>query len=574
MATDDFLFQDEEAESSTVRDKAWKVLIVDDDHGVHDVTRLALRNLLVKDRPLSFTSVYSAKEARELLERDDSFAVALVDVVMETENAGLELTQYIRQELLNPYLRIIIRTGQSGLAPEKYVIDHYDINDYKEKTELNSDKLYGSVKIAIHNYADIAEEKAEREALYKEIVHHPLTKLHNRHKLHDDLKVVHNATLILLNVDRFSHVNDLYGYEQGNYIIEEIAHILNLLEAKDNRLYHIGIDEFVLLRQNSSPQETDEIVSIIEKKFQNSSFNNKGIDFNISFTIGVVENERENLLNKADLAVKEARLISSNRVQRYHKEMKIQRKIENNSKWYKEIKYALQEDRMVPFFQPIYNNNTKKIEKYECLVRMIKDDEIILPLSFLQVAEDTGLLSQITRTMLEKSAETFEHNTFPFSINITIHDLQDANFSSYVKTVLSTFNIEPQRLILEILENNSLDSIPNSRNNISSLQELGCLIALDDFGAQCQNFANILNLKLDSIKIDGYFIKNLKDDMSRKMVDSMVYFANNVGIDLVAEFVCDKEIFDIVNELGIKYSQGYYISQPQASLHKMENPLQ
>lgn len=573
VAADDFLFQDEETDSVTVIAKPWKILIVDDDLGVHDITKLALKNLIIKDRPLSFTSVYSAKEARELLEHDDSFAVALIDVVMETANAGLELTEYVRQELLNPHLRIIIRTGQSGQAPEKYVIDHYDINDYKDKTELNADKLYGSVKIAINNYADISEVTVEKEALYKEIIHHPLTKLHNRHKLHEDLEYIKNASMILLNVDRFSHINDLYGYEQGNYIIEEISRILSLLEAKNNKLYHIGIDEFVLLRQHSSPDEIDEIVSLIEKKFLNSSFTRNEIDFNITFTIGIVENEEENLFNKADLAIKEARLISSNRVQRYHKNMKVKRDIENNVKWFKEIKYALQEDRIVPYFQPIYNNRTNRIEKYECLVRMLKDEEVISPFSFLNVAEETGLLSQITRTMLEKSAEVFEHNDFSFSVNITTHDLQDANFSNYVQTVLKTFNIKPQRLILEVLENNSLDSIPSSRNNIAQLQALGCSIALDDFGAQCQNFANILDLQLNSIKIDGYFIKNLKDEMSRKMVDSIVYFANNVGIDLVAEFVCDEEIYAIVNELGIKYSQGYYISEPRPTLNEHEDPL-
>jgi EAL domain-containing protein (putative c-di-GMP-specific phosphodiesterase class I) len=139
--------------------------------------------------------------------------------------------------------------------------------------------------------------------------------------------------------------------------------------------------------------------------------------------------------------------------------------------------------------------------------------------------------------------------------------------------VLEEHHIQPSRLILEILENNSLDAIPSSRDNIAQLTKLGCSIALDDFGAQCQNFANILNLPLNSIKIDGYFIKNLKDEMSRKMVDSMVYFANNVGIDLVAEFVCDKEIYEIVNELGIKYSQGYYISEPQPSLLSQEEDL-
>lgn len=573
MNEDSFLFSRDTAPSELSK-KPWKVLIVDDDHGVHDITKLALRNLIVHDRPLSFTSVYSAKEAKELLEHDHSFAVALVDVVMETSHAGLELTEYICQELLNPYLRIIIRTGQSGQAPEKYVIDNYDINDYKDKTELNADKLYSSVKIAINNYADISEANIEKEALYKEIVHHPLTKLPNRHKLHDDLEEVQgNYTLILLNVDRFSHINDLFGYKQGNYVIEEIAHTLELLEARNNVLYHVGVDEFALLRKNTTAEETDAVVALIQKKFLNANFSHDELDFNITFTIGIVENELTDPINKADMAIKEARSISSNRIQRYHKEMKVQRDIHNNLKWFKEIKHALQEDRIVPYFQPIYNNRTCKIEKYECLVRLLKDDDVISPATFLTVAQETGLLTQITKTMLRKSAQVFASNDLTFSINITHHDLQDENFASYVESTLQTYQIAPQRLIFEILENNSLDAIPSSRQNITRLRQIGCSIALDDFGAQCQNFANILDLHLNTIKIDGSFIRNLRDDMSHKMVDSMVYFANNVGIDLVAEFVCDEEIFELVTALGIKYSQGYYISQPQPHLHHAKDPL-
>lgn len=573
MAIEDFLIDEEKSTTISPTLSPWKILIVDDDIGVHDVTRLALKNLQVDNREIAFTSVFSAKEARELLEHDNSFAVAIIDVVMESTHAGLELTEYIRQELLNPHIRIIIRTGQSGQAPEKFVIDNYDINDYKDKTELNADKLYSSVKIAIVNYSDISKINLERENLFKQIVHHPLTNLNNRHKLDSDLTETNNPTIILLNLDRFSHINDLYGYAQGNYIIEEIGRTLKLLEAKQNRLYHIGIDEFLLLRCDSSKEETDNIISLIQKKFLNTNFSRDGIDFNITFTIGVVENEIENLCNKADLAVKEARLISSNRVQRYHKEMKVQRDIQNNLKWFKEIKNALKEDRIVPYFQPIYNNRTKKIEKYECLARMLKGEEVISPYEFIGVAQETGLLSQITRTMIEKSAEVFSENELDFSVNITAHDLQDPNFSNYVKVILNGYQIEPKRLILEILENNSLDSIPNSRNSIAQLRELGCAISLDDFGAQSQNFSNVLNLQLNSIKIDGHFIKNLKDEMSWKMVDTIVYFAKNIDVDLVAEYVCDEEIFDIVNALGIKYSQGYHISEPLPYLSKKENPL-
>jgi len=570
---EDFLFADETVPENTPIQTPWKVLIVDDDPGVHDITILALKNLRVQNRPTSFTSVYSAKEARELLEHDQSFAVALIDVVMETTHAGLELTQHIRKELLNPYLRIIIRTGQSGKAPEKFVIDNYDINDYKDKTELNADKLYSSVKIAIDSYSEIIDFNNQKEDLYKTVIRNPLTNLHNRHKLQTDIQDMNDATIILFNLDRFSHINDLYGYEQGNYIIEEVGRALQLLEDEENRLYHIGIDEFIILRQDSSEAQTDALVSKIIKKFQNSSFTHDDIDFNITFTVGIVENEKEFLCNKADLAIKEARLISPNRIQRFHNNMKIQKNIENNLLWFKEIKNALKQERIVPYFQPIYNNRTSKIEKYECLVRLLKEDEVISPFMFLEVAEATGLLTQITKVMLEKSAKVFAKNDFTFSINITKHDLQDETFSQYVASVLEKNNIKAERLVLEILENNSLESIPNSKDNLTRLHNLGCKIALDDFGAQCQNFANMLDLQMDFIKIDGHFIKNLKEEIPRNMVDSMVYFANKMGIDLVAEFVCDEEIFNIVNEFDIKYSQGYYLSEPKPYLCEKEDPL-
>ena len=573
MAPDEYLFKSPETPSDTIAKKAWKILIVDDDHSIHDVTKLVLKNMMVNDRALSFTSVYSAEEAKELLAHDSSFVVALIDVVMETSNAGLELTQYIRQELLNPDIRLIIRTGQSGLAPVTHVIDNYDINDYKEKTELTSEKLYSAIKLAIMNFNEIQNSKIEKEDLYKQVLSNPLTHLNNRHKLDLDLLDSKDITLILLNIDRFSHINDLYGYEQGNHIIKEIANSLNLLQSTGSKLYHIGIDEFLLVRKFSSVEETDKVVSLIQERCQNNHFTYEDIDFNITLTIGIVENEDKNLLNKANLAVKEARLISPNRIQRYNSDMKVVHNIEKNLTWFKKIKHALNEDRMVPYFQAIYNNHTKKIEKYECLVRMIEDEKVISPFHFLEVAQETGLLSKITYMMLEKSALVFSQNSYQFSINITAHDLQDENFSSFVQEVLQKHNIDPSRLILEILENNSLDNIEHSRENISTLQKIGCRISLDDFGAECQNFSNILNLNLDTIKIDGFFIKNLKDEMSYKMVDSIVYFAKNVGIDLVAEFVCDKEIFDLVNQFGIKYSQGYYISEPQASLCDKEDPL-
>ncbi|GAB2993492.1 DUF3369 domain-containing protein [Psychrosphaera aestuarii] len=133
----------------------WKVLIVDDEPSIHTVTKLALQSFSFADKPLNFYNAYSASEARSILEIETNIAVILLDVVMETDNAGLELVDYIRNDLDNHDVRIILRTGQPGQAPEYEVIKKYDINDYKEKTELTNQKLNTVIYAALRSYRDI-----------------------------------------------------------------------------------------------------------------------------------------------------------------------------------------------------------------------------------------------------------------------------------------------------------------------------------------------------------------------------------------------------------------------------------
>ena len=563
MSSDSILFANETNANDSSNLPPWPILIVDDDEGTHDITKLALRNFLYEGRPLAFTSVYSAQEAREALHQNDEFTVILLDVVMETENAGLELTKFIRQELLNPYTRIIIRTGQSGQAPEKHVVEHYDINDYKDKTELNADRLNSAMRLAIAQYSQLCSLVKEKNALYEDIALNPITGLNNRFKLNELLQVdSKNKTMILFNIDDFSHINDMYGFEQGNYILKEVSYILKGLENDNRKLFHISSDEFALLISHPTTAEALHIVNVVQNKMLHTSFTHNDLDINISFSIAIVENEEHNILNKADLAIREARTVSKNRLQIYHENMYVTQQISNNIKWFREIKSAIHNDRLVPYFQPIYNNTTQRIEKYECLVRLLKDNEVISPFEFLKVAENTGLLTSITKIMLRKSAAVFSQTHYDFSINISPQDLHNEQFPNIVKDIIDEFSLDPKRIIFEILEDNTLSAMDNSLNILHELQKLGCKIALDDFGARCQNFSNLMNLRLDTIKIDGYFIKTLHEEKSRKMVESMVYFAKNAGYKLVAEYVFNKETQALVEELGIAYSQGYSIGKP------------
>jgi len=132
------MFADESCKDLPVTQGLWKVLIVDDEEEVHHVTKLVLSDFIFNNRKLEFLSAYSEAEARNLLNRHNDVAVVLLDVVMERDDSGLKLVRYIREELKNHLVRIILRTGQPGRAPESNVILEYDINDYKEKTELTA----------------------------------------------------------------------------------------------------------------------------------------------------------------------------------------------------------------------------------------------------------------------------------------------------------------------------------------------------------------------------------------------------------------------------------------------------
>ncbi|WP_448213445.1 response regulator [Colwellia sp. MEBiC06753] len=178
-----FIFKDEAPEEVSTKkpeQKYWRILVVDDDESVHQVTKLVLADAEIEHRKLELVSVYSSQEAQALLKKDNSFAMAFIDVVMETDHAGLELVQWIRNELKNQAIRLVLRTGQAGTAPEAKVIKEFDINDYKEKTDFTSGKMVTTVYAGIRAYRDIMTIQRSLDAFKKLIA-----------ATHDLLKVKH-----------------------------------------------------------------------------------------------------------------------------------------------------------------------------------------------------------------------------------------------------------------------------------------------------------------------------------------------------------------------------------------------
>jgi response regulator RpfG family c-di-GMP phosphodiesterase len=169
LFNDDPLFSGGDEPSLSSSDKTWKVLIVDDEPDVHKVTRMVLHNFVFDGLKLELISAYSGQEAKDIMASRDDIALAMLDVVMEDDHAGLEVAHYIREELKNRYTRLVLRTGQPGQAPENEVIRNYDINDYKDKTELTTTKLNTLLYATLRSYRDICTLNENRKGLEKVI---------------------------------------------------------------------------------------------------------------------------------------------------------------------------------------------------------------------------------------------------------------------------------------------------------------------------------------------------------------------------------------------------------------------
>jgi response regulator RpfG family c-di-GMP phosphodiesterase len=209
--------------STPARAVPWKVLVVDDEPDVRRLTALNLRGFEFAGRPLALIEAASATEAREYLQRQNDIALALIDVVMESDDAGLKLVEYIRKDLKNLMIRLVIRTGQPGIAPERFVIDNFDIDDYKDKTELTAQKLYTTVRGALKSYRDLQTIEWNRIGLSRILAVTP--DLYNLHR--DKLEDYFQGVLMqLIGICRLGHSG----------MISTIDGLVATLDGKDIRI--------------------------------------------------------------------------------------------------------------------------------------------------------------------------------------------------------------------------------------------------------------------------------------------------------------------------------------------------
>jgi c-di-GMP phosphodiesterase len=423
-------------------------------------------------------------------------------------------------------------------------------------------------RISIHN--NIEEINSMQEvfnnmlnSLEYQFYNDSLTYLPNRKRLLETILDTKNAILMILNIDGFQQINGLYGDKIGNDILKNTANILKQNISPNAILYKLHADEYALYYETSfAYEEIDALALHLTHVVENDTFLANDLEIFINITIGVAYGNNF-LLNNADIALKLAKR-KRKKYLIYETSMNIEHEYEQNLKWAKKIKDAIADDRIEPLFQAIVNTQTKEIVKYEALIRLIDENgEYIAPIHFLELAKKNKLYLQLTKIMIEKTFEKFKNSKYQFSINLSVQDILNKSVYETIFEKLKKYNLG-NRVVFEIIESEGIENFKEVLEFIKEVKVFGAKISIDDFGTGYSNFEYLMKLKVDYIKIDASMIKDIDTNVNSQLVtETIVDFANKMGIETIAEFIHSESVYQMAKKMGINYSQGYYFGKPQ-----------
>ncbi|SMD01027.1 EAL domain-containing protein [Sporomusa malonica] len=399
-----------------------------------------------------------------------------------------------------------------------------------------------------------------------------LTALPNRFQLLHDLGQMKNPCLVIINVENFRAINEFYGYQAGDSLIRDVAKkIVELAKPYSYTIYRLAGDEYAVLGDSQGVLLNEWAVSAYEG-IEKTDFEILGQVHHPFVTFGIALTS-DNPLEKAQMALQYARQHNL-RIQVYNDELPIKKDYQNNLFWVQEVQDAIREDRIILYYQPIMNLVSSMPTKYEVLVRMLsRDGTVILPSCFLSIIKKTRLYPRLTEVIIKKAFIYFSNKSIDFSINLSAADISDAKVKTLIIKLLSTSNLA-NRVTFEFVESEEFEDPFELSLFVKEVQKYNAKIAIDDFGSGYSNFAYILTMGADYLKIDGSLIKEIVDSPSAlAIVKTIVHFAKQLNIKTIAEFVSSEDIYNAARNIGIDEFQGYYIGKPAPYIFPIDDKL-
>lgn len=422
--------------------------------------------------------------------------------------------------------------------------------------------------------------------------HDPLTGLHNRRYFNEILEYEidrsarhkHPFSILSIDLDNFKGINDCYGHVMGDNILRHLAQVLRKNLRKSDVLARLGGDEFaVILPETDSPsaQIVGEMLrqSVSDYEFLLNMESKQAVHITISVGLVSYPLDAKNindLMSGVDIALYQAKKVGKDYVctLRSVEKSVAQSKLDHGVS--EILRKALQEKRIVPYFQPIIDIRSGATYAYEALARLETEaGEIISAGQFIEAADKYGISLNLDQVMLYKVILAMEQRQQEVGeaplvfVNLTPQEIQRRDILQYAADLCNDHNIPPEKIVFEITEREAISDLSNMRQFLLALRNKGFSFALDDFGSGYNSFHYLRELHFEYVKIDGTFVTNMNNSkVDSALVETLSSLCQKLGMMIVAEFVESEEVFEQLGKFGIEFAQGYHLGLPRDQFAK------
>ena len=442
----------------------------------------------------------------------------------------------------------------------------------------------GEITRLVGTHLDITARKKSEEKLSYQSSHDSLTGLANRREFKRRVELLLavpakdrvNHALCYMDLDQFKVVNDTCGHLAGDQLLRQLGSLLQKVVRKTDVVARLGGDEFAVLMENCTFDDAHRVTSLIQKEIEDYRFVWEGRSFRIGVSMGLVQittkyTDFTEVLKLADVACYVAKEKGRNRIHVHYDDDEELAKRQGEMQWVNKVQDAIDENRFKIYAQliePLIGNENKH---YELLLRMVDEQGgIIPPGAFLPPAERYQLIVKVDMWMIKNALHIIRNNpgfleglSF-LSINLSGQSIANNDFLTFITENLRTLGEHSAKICFEITETAAISNLEQANEFINELKVLGCRFALDDFGSGLSSFGYLKNLKVDYLKIDGIFVKDIASDpIDHAMVKAINEIGQVMGMKTIAEFVETTEIKQILLTMGVDYAQGYAIHKPQ-----------
>lgn len=433
-------------------------------------------------------------------------------------------------------------------------------------------------------YEDVTRERQTAEQLIYLAERDSLTGLYNRHRFQEELSRMlvdvdrrnSQGALLFFDLDEFKYINDTFGHRAGDAMLIRIAGEINALVRRNEIISRIGGDEFAVLIPDASEDEAIRLAERITRAISQIPFRFEGQNLRLTTSLGIAlyplhGANAEELIAHADTAMYQAKEAGKNAWRVYRHDLDASREMLHRLSWNERISNAIENNLLQLHFQGVYHTKNGQISHLEALVRMIDEADpsrIIMPGHFIPAAEKTGKILDIDRWVIRESIRTLANTpSLPaIAVNISGRSFDDPKLPQYINQQLTSLGVAPERLMVELTETAAVSDLHDAQRFIESLRQTGCHVCLDDFGSGFSSFAYLKHLKVDILKIDGLFIRDLPNDHDNQVfVKAIVDVARGMHKLTVAEFVEDAETLAMLRIFGVDMVQGYHLDMPRAA---------